>query len=430
MNYVLPSESLNTLKNIAYDCLLSLSTEEGIYASSRQEAYGCIFGRDSAITILKLLNVYAKNHEPKVLDICRRTLLTLIGLQGKEYNVESGEEPGKFIHEFRKDNYERLIARKKPWFVYPDGTLKNYDSIDSTPLILIAIYNYWKSTGDVTFLLESLASVEMGLHWIMGDGDKDHDFLMEYEVHESRVSGGLVVQSWTDSFESMMRPDGTFPKYPIAPVEVQGIAWLALTMWSEYYATSNELFSRKLKKFTDNMKKSFTQNFIIQDSGVYFAAQALDGSKNKIATVTANPLVCLWATYEDGNIRESIIEDRFVDDFVKRAFLPDLFDEDAGIRTMSVLSPTYNAGTSSYHNGSFWPMLNGLIHEGLQRWGYEDRSNYLMQATLKPMHHFGFPIELYTKDEMGNYLEYESSRGKKGCRYQAWSAAAALDLLT
>ncbi len=59
--------------------------------------------------------------------ICRRSLLKLASLQGKEVNIESGEEPGKFIHEYRKDKYDHLLKLVKPWYLYEDKTLRNYD---------------------------------------------------------------------------------------------------------------------------------------------------------------------------------------------------------------------------------------------------------------------------------------------------------------
>jgi glycogen debranching enzyme len=54
----------------------------------------------------------------------------------------------------------------------------------------------------------------------------------------------------------------------------------------------------------------------------------------------------------------------------------------------------------------------------------------LHTAALKPIHHFGMPIELYVRDDRGMYLPYENEKGRQGCYQQAWSAAAALDLLT
>lgn len=416
------------LHTLSYQCLLELSTTEGINASSQNEAYGCIFGRDSAITICKLLTAHAKKPNPHLLEICKRTLLTLVGLQGKQHNLESGEEPGKFIHEFRKDNYERLINRPRPWFVYDNGQLRNYDSIDSTPLSLIAIYKYWKLTHDNEFLLTVLSSVEEGLNWIITYGDKDKDLFLEYELPHERKHGGLVVQSWTDSRESLQKKDGSFPKYPIAAVEVQAFAWLALRLWSDFYKSHYPPFGQKLFAQAEKMKKKFNKEFVFKDKGLFYAAQAIDGQKQQIRTITANPLLCLWATYQQHGKNESILNDDVVPQMVQRAFQEDLFEKDAGIRTMSISSPTFDPTETSYHNGSFWPMLNGLIHEGLVQWEFNEKAEELKQATLKPIQYFNCPIELFIKTEDGKYIEYKSRSGKNGCKYQAWTAAALFDL--
>lgn len=419
----------------AYDSILELADDQGIAASSRQEAYGCLFGRDSAISILKLLEVYRKHPDEKLLAICRRTLLTHTLLQGKNYVLESGEEPGKFIHEFRQSNYERLINRPKPWYVYPDKILRNYDSVDSTPLLLLAYYRYWQVTQDHEFLLRVLPNVEAGLHWLVTDGDKDRDFLIEYELPSERTHGGLVVQSWTDSHACLASIDGKFPNYPIAAVEVQAIAWATLKTWSVFFANrpENMELARKLEYFATHLKRRFNEAFLIRDDKgkVVYAHQALDGFKNPISTVTGNPLLCLWAIFQkaDGQ-NEAIIDRVTMHALVERAFQNDMFDELAGIRTMSMLSPTFDPSTQSYHNGSFWPFLNGLIYEGLVKWGFHAHASALRTASLAPLNHFGCPIELYCSVEPGKYSEYISPTGKKGCRTQAWTAASILDWLT
>lgn len=417
------------IKEFSYRCLLDLSSTEGIYASSKSEAYGCVFGRDSALTILKLLRVYEKSKQKELLDISYKGLKALIDLQGKTFNLESGEEPGKFIHEFRRDNYDRLLNRPKPWYVYPDGLLKNYDSIDSTPLGLIGIYKYWQTTKDNEFLLKSLNAVEAGLNWIIGYGDRDKDFLVEYTLPAQRVHGGLVVQSWTDSRDSLSTTSGQFPDYPIAAVEVQAYAWLALKVWADFYDGYSVQFARKLRAYAGAMKKKFNTSFLFRDGKNIFAGQAIDGRKALITTVTGNPLLGLWASYSTSSQTESIIEEKYIPEIVARVFEEDLFDKDAGIRTMSIKSPTFNPEETSYHNGSFWPILNGMIHEGLDTWGFKTEAAVLKEATLKPIAHFGTPIELYIKVGDQDYKEYVSPRGKKGCRYQAWTAAATLDLL-
>ncbi len=432
----------SALRSKIYSCLLDLTTEDGINASGKEDVYGCIFGRDSAISILKILKATSNTNAASFVDtdallkICRRALITLVDLQGKETNGESGEEPGKFIHEYRKDNYERLLTLDvKPWYIYPDGILRNYDSLDSTPLALIAMYRYWQRTGDAEFLLRVLPGVEAGLNWIITYGDRDKDQLVEYELPESRAHGGLVVQSWTDSRESVLDHAGNFPLYPIAPVEVQGYTWLALKLWSEYYANSGNYantkpFAKKLAHQADALKKRFNETFIFKDENLHFTAQALDGVKNQLRTVTGNSLLLLWSSYRKNGKTESILSDEYIGDIVKRSFMKDMFDHDAGIRTMSANALTFDSSPNSYHNGSFWPKLNGMCHEGLQNFGFIEEATKLKEATLKPILHFNSPIELYVKDEVNTYLLYRNLQGQESCRNQAWSAAVTLDLLT
>lgn len=422
--------SLALMRGQALQWLIDLATEEGINASAKDEVYGCIFGRDSALTILKILRTHIKNPSLTLLEITRRALLTLVSLQGKQFNIESGEEPGKFIHEFRKDKYEHLISRKIPWFVYPDGLLRNYDSIDSTPLTLIALYKYFQITGDSEFLVSVLPAVEAGLNWIITYGDSDKDLFLEYNFPESRKYGGLLVQSWTDSHESIMRKDGKMPKYPIAPVEAQAYAWLALKLWADYYAFQHPTFAAKLRSQARKLKIQFNKKFIFKDGNYFFAAQALDGDKNQIQTITGNPLICLWATYEENGRKECIVKKEYLREFVNRGFEEDMFEKNAGIRTMSKKSDTFNPSQNSYHNGSFWPILNSLIYEGLETWGFIEQAKGLKEASLKPIEYFGYPIELYITTDEGSYLEYKNQAGQTSCKYQAWSAAATLDFLT
>jgi glycogen debranching enzyme len=367
--------------------------------------------------------------------------MTLISLQGTEKNIESGEMPGKFVHEFRRQDQgmERLVKNQpdperpweNPWYVYADNTLRNYDSIDSSPLALIAIYKYWQlnKNTDKEFLISVLPAVEAGLNWIITYGDLDKDFLLEYELPKDRKHGGLSVQSWTDSRQSLLR-NGKLPKYPIAPVEVQGYAWLALTLWGQFYLDHSPSFGQKLLSQASELKKAFNKVFIIKDNGKYYAAQALDGDKNIIKTVTGNPLLLLWATNQTLFGKECILDSKYIPDFVERGFRHDLYEPKAGIRTMSSESETFNPNHDSYHNGSFWPVLNGMIYEGLLNWGYKKRANELRMASLKPLEFFNTPIELYTVSPDGKYQEYFEKRGQRGCRVQAWSAATMLDMLT
>jgi hypothetical protein len=105
------SHSYKKLWDMGHQTLLSLETSNGILASGKNEIYGCVFGRDSLISALLFLQVYRKSGIPYFRDTAKKILLGLAELQGKEINVESGEEPGKCIHEFRPDRHEHLTKR-------------------------------------------------------------------------------------------------------------------------------------------------------------------------------------------------------------------------------------------------------------------------------------------------------------------------------
>jgi len=56
-------------------------------------------------------------------------------------------------------------------------------------------------------------------------------------------------------------------------------------------------------------------------------------------------------------------------------------------------------------------------------------SKFINLIYLTPIIHFGSPIELYIKNSDGTYLEFRNQTGQIGYQEQAWSVAAALDLL-
>ena len=171
---------------LGIEAVKELETERGILASARHELFGCIFGRDSLITSLQLLRVCQQTHKPEFLDIVRKVLITLSELQGKSINIESGEEPGKIIHEYRPDRHEHLTrpgganGSEKSWYLYPDQVMRNYDTVDATPLFLIAAYRYYQiarqgNALDQEFMRAIIPSVKAAINWLLWYGDSNPD---------------------------------------------------------------------------------------------------------------------------------------------------------------------------------------------------------------------------------------------------------------
>jgi glycogen debranching enzyme len=406
-----------------------LETDKGILASGRNELFGCIFGRDSLITSMLLLEVYEKTQDAYFLTLVRKILVNLAKLQGREVNIESGEEPGKMIHEFRPDNHAHLTSDlNHPWYLYPDGIMRNYDTVDATPLFLMACARYYQHAHDHEFISLLEANIRDALAWILSYGDGNGDCLIDYQFHPDRKSGGLRTQSWMDSGESVFF-ENTYeqPTYRIAPIEVQAYAYAALQSWGTYFAEKDPEFARSLRERAVDLKNCFNKRFVHDSEHGIQIAYAIDGAGKPLTATRSSFGHALWACAIDPEtgVRDSIVSEEHIPAFVARLMEPDLFVPEAGIRTLSSDSSHYEP--NSYHNGSIWPHDTGLIALGLKSMGYEPEFQRIRESLLKAYEHFQTPLELFVYD--GELKDYVSDHGQKACQTQAWSAAALLALL-
>ncbi|MBX4189079.1 hypothetical protein KW785_00605 [Candidatus Parcubacteria bacterium] len=403
------------LWSIGFETIKELETEEGILASDKQEIFGCIFGRDSLITSLKLLKTYNKTKDPYFLLLVKKILRNLAKLQGQDFNIESGEEPGKIIHEFRETGHQHLTGRvERPWFLYPDNAMKNYDSVDSTPLFLIAVARYVQQSGDTQFAEEVRPNVEMALAWVLGSMKGDRLGFLSYQFHPDRKHGGLVTQSWMDSHESIFHEDGAPTPYPIAPAEVQAYAYLALRLWKHDDAVKS-------------LKENFHKHFVFDDEECLIAF-GLDGHGKPMLSARSSMGHLLWASLNsdlDG-VLDCILDKAYLPRLAQRIMLPDLFEPKAGVRTLSKKSRCFDP--LSYHNGSIWPHDTAMIAEGLANFGFAHEAAEMRASLWYAWDFFKTPIELFTYTDKG-YREYESAHGQRACKKQAWSAASILSEL-
>jgi glycogen debranching enzyme len=420
--------NVNELRDLALNAIRELESPDGILASGRSEAYGCVFGRDSLITSLELLRAYThgapESRNPYFLELVGKILRSLASLQGRHTNIESGEEPGKIIHEYRPDKHEHLTKLlEDPWFIYPEGVMRNYDSVDSTILFLIAVHEYMRArqkvprSGEInetpardTFVghdpeLEQLMpSVRAALAWV-----KKFDGFVSYQFHPDRKYGGLKVQSWMDSTESLFfEQSDVRPAYPIAPVEVQAYAWSALTRWGEHDAAAM-------------LKAKFNKEFVLRGPKSVTLAYAIDGNGTKLSAARSSMGHVLWAAYGG----ECILDSGLVDGLRKRLLSRDLFVPKAGIRTLSNRSLRYDP--MSYHNGSIWPHDTAMLADGLENFGYHADAKQVRKALMNAYLHFKTPIELFSYNR--GIKEYKRPHdGHGACRVQAWSAAALVSI--
>jgi len=347
-----------------------------------------LFGRDSLIAAWQLLD---KNP-----GICQATLEILSQYQGKIFNDEREEEPGKIIHE------TDLEKSHHPENSYP---LPYYGSIDSTPLFLILFSFYYKKTKNLKFLNSRWENILRAINWIEECGDKDKDLFLEYQRKNPK---GLFHQGWKDGFEDHLKIEP-----PVAIAEIQGYQHLALREVA-YLAEIKKDWDLvdKLEERAWELKKKFNQDFWMAPKN-YFAL-ALDGKKQQRKAITSNSGHLLFT---------GVLRDEKIDFVVKRLFQDDLWTP-IWIRTHSTLEPDFDP--KSYHLGSIWPHDNWIIAQGLKKLGYEKEYQKIKKAILLAYERLGFLPEFYGVVNGEITLEMK----KTPCYPQAWSSGALFNFLS
>ncbi len=309
-------------------------TEQGSFMMAGIPWFATLFGRDSLLTSLSVLQFSP--------DIAGRTLRTLAALQGTTVDDPRDEQPGKIVHEMRSG--EMAATREIPFGRY-------YGTIDATPLFLWLYGLYVSITGDLKFAADLWPSVERALEWIERWGDRDHDGYVEY-IRETPQ--GLSNQGWKDSFDSISHANGDLAEAPIALCEVQGYIYAAYTEIGNVAARLGHAeLCGKLKERAGALKEMFMRDYWLEEKQT--VALALDGKKKPCEVMSSNAGHCLATGIVDGDRAKALTE---------RLLREDMFSG-WGIRTLSDTERRYNP--MSYHNGSVWPHDNALAAMGLAR---------------------------------------------------------------
>lgn len=316
--------------------------------------------------------------------------------QGKVFNKEKEEEPGKILHE------TDLGKSYHPQGHFP---FPYYGSVDSTPLFLILFAFYFKATDDKKFLDYHWENILKAINWIEERGDADKDLFLEYQRKSDK---GLFHQGWKDGFK-----DHLIIEPPVALVEVQGYQYLALKEISKLAETRGDFdLSKKLEGRAENLKNNFNEKFWMEDKK--FFALALDGKKQQKKSITSNPGHLLFT---------GILAQDKINFVVKELFEKNLWTP-FGIRTHSILEPDFDPKSNCL--GSVWPHDNWIIAKGLKKLGYQKEYQKIKKAILLAYEKLGFLPEFYGVVDGKITLEMETPP----CHPQAWSSGALISFLS
>lgn len=353
-----------------------------------------LFGRDSIWAARLMLPV---DHR-----VAADTLRVLARLQGSVEVAATAEQPGKIMHELRRETLEIPGEGISLPPLY-------YGTVDATPLWVCLLYDAWKAGMPDAEVRDLLPHLEAALGWMRDYGDADGDGLLEYV---DATGHGLSNQGWKDSGDSVQWRDGSLAEGPIALCEVQAYAYEAATHGAdllEHFGVAGDDW----RAWAERLRSAFHASFWVSDAQGEYPAIALDARKRAVDSLTSNIGHLLGTGLLDHDQAVTV---------AARLVSPQLASG-YGLRTMSTDSAGY--WPLSYHGGSVWAHDTAIAIDGLRREGFAAEAVALANGLLAAAAAFDYRMpELHSGDPAGataTVIPYPAA-----CRPQAWSAAAAI----
>ncbi|HEY4268672.1 MAG TPA: glycogen debranching N-terminal domain-containing protein [Galbitalea sp.] len=367
---------------------------DAVFLAAGAPWFFTLFGRDSIWAARLMLPLGGR--------LAADTLRVLASMQGTKNENETAEQPGKIMHELRR----QALQLPSEGVTLPP---LYYGTVDATSLWVCLLHDAWRAgmtDREVEALLPNLTAA---LEWMRDYGDADGDGLLEY----IDTSGhGLTNQGWKDSGDSVQWRNGTLAEGPIALCEVQGYAYEAALHGAdllEHFGRDG----REWREWASRLRARFNESFWIEDAAGAYPAIALDVHKRPVDTVTSNMGHLLGTGLLDEQ-QGRLIAARLVSPELSSGY---------GLRTMSTDAAGY--WPLSYHGGSVWAHDTAIAVRGLAIDGHADAAAVLTEGLLAAAASFDYRMpELHSGDpatEFSRAIPYPAA-----CRPQAWSAAAAV----
>jgi hypothetical protein len=333
------------------------------------------------------------------------TLRLLARRQGDHHDLPSAQQPGKMLHELRR---ESVIIPEDGVALPPTY----YGTVDATALWILLLVDVRASGVDVADLAEFRPALEAALAWMRDSGDRDGDGLLEYF---DPTGHGLSNQGWKDSVDAVQWRDGRLAHGALALCEVQGYAYAAAMGGADLL---DELGGdgAPWRAWATRLATAFRAAFWVEDAAGAYPAVALDGEKRAVDSLTSN----IGHLLGTGILRPDearLVRDRLLGPELASGF---------GLRTLATSSAGY--WPLAYHAGSVWTHDTAISIVGLAAEGFGEDARRLATALLRAAEAFEFRMpELFSGEGIADSpkpLPYPAS-----CRPQAWSAAASIAVL-
>ena len=312
-------------------------------------------------------------------------------------------EPGKVLHQRQLGPLARLGLT--PFLHY-------YGDHSTPGLFLMAAATDLAHTGDLAAFRALEGKLSGTLAWMEGNANADG-----FYPYQTRSNQGLKNQSWKDSGDAVLYPDGRMVADPIAMADIQGLVYAGKQAIAQAFAVAGDhARSDKLLSEARALKRRFNARFWMPEEN--YVAIALDPDGRPVKSVASDSGSCLAYGIVDDDKTKAVADRLLADDMFSGW----------GIRTLSADHPAFNP--FAYHLGTVWPSPNSIAAYGLMRYGFVDHMHRVAEGMFATTQVF----DLDRLPEVFGGHPRDARHPHPGlypgaCSPQAWSAGAVILLV-
>lgn len=368
---------------------LLLSDEGDRFLAAGSPWFLTLFGRDSLWAARMLV--------PLDTGLALSTLRTLARRQGRVDDPATEEQPGKILHEVRKQTLDLGDQRLPPLY---------YGTVDATPLFVCVLADAHTWGADREQVRDLVPAARGCLEWILAQSAASG-----WLTYIDHTGEGLANQGWKDSHDGIQFADGRLAEPPISLSEVQAYAFEAAVRGAALLAEFGAEPVPGLEEWAADLRARFARDFWVDDADGGHVAIALDRHGDRVDSVASNL----------GHLLGTGVLDADASSRVAGLLGDPRLDSGFGLRTLSAVSPRFSR--LSYHGGTVWPHDTAIAVRGLAAEGRYDEAAELAAGLVRAAEAFEYRLpELYGGDSAADVDQ--PSAYPAACRPQAWSAAA------
>ena len=309
--------------------------------------------------------------------------------------------------------------------LFPEGGREpGYNTVDAALLFILAVYEYYRKSGDKEFVREAYPVMEEIVHWYR----EGTDFGIKMDEDGLIMAGRDYDQvTWMDVRVGEILPTPRHGK----PVEINAYWYNALRIMQELSALvdvcrekpwGKDLFEdgRDYGQLADQVKESFNEKFWNEQAGCL--KDVISGTKAD-RQIRCNQI---WAVSQPFSILPPEREKMVVDAVFCKLYTP------VGLRTLDPLDkefhPSYGGPQLerdlAYHQGTVWVFpLGGYYLADLKVHGYSQEAKERVRRQLSQI---TAALREGCIGQLPEIYDGENPTSSRGCFAQAWSVGEIL----